>query len=840
MASLDSDSLFPELIPDPPPLPSPSVGPKASSLKPKEEPPCPPSGQLILGANKRNPMLSVYHDEGHDQFLIYHGFEIIEIVPDDPQSAAFKLMLGRFYNCGFKCRSLCETFSIDPKTLRRFGRALKSTPEEMLRILEGRRAARKITTEMGSFARMRWPGIVAYRSYGAAERLRQELQTVFGIKLSRSGLAPLLRELQSPAPVLPQAPAPEGGLPSEEPFEKRESGTQCSATEPTGEPAPVAADKPADSIPPGPAPPPQTVQGSPFFAQDPAPGSYWCEHAGVLLFARLLGAIAKVSAPPQDILAQWLAALWLDAQNIEQTKFLNWEDLELILGPGVRYPTHQRDQLRVLSADPALIHALFGFNQEQLGESVSTDFYFDPHVKHYTGEQNVLKGWGPKLRFADKVLQSDFLHTAQGAPIYFETTDNFADLRERFLGVVARARTALGWPADRVLTQVVDRGIFGDEVFERVAADPYLHLITWEKGFVAGPWEPALVSGKTVITRCRNSSTDLRSYHFEYFARPWAKNPKVCQIVVQATNPQGRIIQVSILTDDGTRALDEIVKLMFRRWLQENDFKYLNQHFGINQITSYRSVDYEKLKGQIEDREVKSGARKALDQSLKEANRDLARELLAEELAAFAHADRQKKSQELTAQWEALPAGDSAERTALQRKRKILARADARYELTRVKRRERITRGHTVLEKVRTDLAATPPTESRLDALIEARMVKLEPQTKRLMDILRITARNGFYHALQPFKKAYDNYRDDHGYFRQLTHSAGVLEVGADEILIHLFPRTQYGGGLRRIVSEVLEQLNAEKLEHPKLPGRRLRFRLAHRSELDLKVRIGH
>ena len=230
-------------------------------------------------------------------------------------------------------------------------------------------------------------------------------------------------------------------------------------------------------------------------------------------------------------------------------------------------------------------------------------------------------------------------------------------MHERFFGVVARARTALDWPADRVLAQVLDRGIFGDEVFERVVADPYLHLITWKKGFVAAPWDPALVSGKTVITRCRNSSTDLRSYHFEYSERPWAKNSKVRQIVVQATNPYGRKIQVSILTDDLKRALEEIVKLMFRRWLQENDFRHLNQHFGINQITSYRSVDYDKLKAQIEDREVKSGARKALDQSLKEANRDLSKELLAEELATLAHTRRQKKSLELTAPSAALPMG---------------------------------------------------------------------------------------------------------------------------------------------------------------------------------------
>jgi hypothetical protein len=129
-------------------------------------------------------------------------------------------------------------------------------------------------------------------------------------------------------------------------------------------------------------------------------------------------------------------------------------------------------------------------NQQWLGDAVGTDLYFDPHFKHDTGEQNRLKGWCSKIRFADKILQSDLIHTAQGAPIYFETTDNFADLRERFFDVVQRARATLGWPAERVLTMIVDRGIDSDGVFERGLADPYLKLITWEKGFVASPTLP--------------------------------------------------------------------------------------------------------------------------------------------------------------------------------------------------------------------------------------------------------------------------------------------------------------------------------------------------------------
>ena len=51
---------------------------------------------------------------------------------------------------------------------------------------------------------------------------------------------------------------------------------------------------------------------------------------------------------------------------------------------------------------------------------------------------------------------------------------------------------------------------------------------------------------------------------------------------------------------------------MFCRWVQENDFKYLDKHFGINQITSYGVVGYEQLHEQVEDRQVRSARVKAL------------------------------------------------------------------------------------------------------------------------------------------------------------------------------------------------------------------------------------
>lgn len=811
----------------------------------------PPTGQLLLGTDKRNPVFAVYEDDSGERLLVFYGFELIEIVKNDSADPAFKLLLARLYNAKVKLSALCESFQVDPKTIRRWGKALlQGDPAELVRVLEGRSACHKLTPAVENFARWRWPDLVAQRSYGAVGRLLLEIQSVFGLEISRSGLQGLIRLLKS-GPTPEQSSLAEEGPPSslpsanagaelpvqewaEVPQETRESSVKSWEE--------THADKAADSAV-QPSVQAGTLSGnnahpSPFFPKDPAPALYWCDHAGVLVFATALAAISQVSPTPQRILSQWMAALLLGAQNIEQTKYLNWEDLELILGGVVRFPTPQRDQLKALAADPGLIDELWRFNQKNLGPAVGSDFYFDPHTQHYTGEQNVLKGWCPKIRGADKVLHSDFLHTAQGAPIYFETTDNFADLRQRFCGVIGRARQALQWPADTVPTFVVDRGCYGLEFFEKVTGDPTFHLITWQKGFTAELWDPTQVMGQTTITRYRNSSTDVRLYHFEYIERPWEKNPRLRQIVVQATDDKGRTIQVAILTDDLKRAAIEIIQLMFQRWLQENDFKYLDKHFGINQITSYRSIEYEKLKGQVEDREVKSAARKALDLKLKEVTEPLKRHLLAEEQAHQAYQLRAVKGPELAAKLASESSTDTPEYKELSRQVAALKAADLRYETTRLERRKSIEQGHQEIAAIQVQIAGTKAQESRLEAMIQADMVKMEGQCKRLMDVLRITVRNLFYQALQPFKKAYDNYRDDHDYFRKLTQCPGVMEVRAQEIVIHLMPRTNYGGELRKAVIQTLDGTNALGLEHPCLPGRKLKFRLGQRSEMELKMNV--
>ena len=164
--------------------------------------------------------------------------------------------------------------------------------------------------------------------------------------------------------------------------------------------------------------------------------------------------------------------------------------------------------------------------------------------------------------------------------------------------------------------------------------------------------------------------------------------------------------------------------------------------------------------------------------------------------------------------------------------------ADKRYETTRLVRRQNIDQANQQVAQLQIQIDATRAKESRVEALIQAQMVKLDGQCKRLFDELKITARNLFDQALQPFKAAYDNYRDDPDHFRNLTQSPGILEVNAQQIIVHLMPRTAYGGELRTAVLKTLEGLNAAGLDHPCLPGRKLKFRLGQRSEMELKMNL--
>ncbi|MGH9603353.1 MAG: hypothetical protein ACRD24_13295, partial [Terriglobales bacterium] len=447
--------------------------------------------QLILPTDKRNPCFSLYLKEEENSLHVFYGLELLEVVPNDPQHSAYKLLVGRLYNAGLKVRVLEEVFQTDRKTIRLWGQALRSRdPEQLQRVLLGRETARKRTVAIEAYARQRWRQlqVEGWRNY--RQKLGQEIREIFGISLSRESLRLLLKDLKQeqspgaapgaegeqaasdttalagPATEPPPAAAAIGGSAAESGMPAANLASAMRAApcpSPSGGAAEVVAAREMEettcpTVPPAPGGGDAMGQVSPPH-WSPQPGeTYACNHAGLLWFAAALGSFPAAANPPEPLLAQWLASVLLGAMNIEQTKYLHWDDLSLLLHSVVRFPTPQRDQLKRLST-AATVDAVLRWNLAQLDRPPGSDLYLDPHTKHYTGMQAVLKGWCASIRWADKAVHSDFVHTDQGQPIYFECTDNFEDLRARFAPLIQRMRASLGWSKERVLTLVVDRGI---------------------------------------------------------------------------------------------------------------------------------------------------------------------------------------------------------------------------------------------------------------------------------------------------------------------------------------------------------------------------------------------
>jgi hypothetical protein len=163
---------------------------------------CPNSSSLlqpILGTDKRNPIFSVCRQAGSPACLhVYYGAELLEVVPEDRQHPAFKLLIARLYNAGVKGVELQRSFQVDRKTMQRWGQALQSgDAEQLVRALAGRGGHRKLTPEIRSFVRVRFPEIYQPSRAGYSQRLRTEIQRVFGVRLSGECLRPLLKGLRA-------------------------------------------------------------------------------------------------------------------------------------------------------------------------------------------------------------------------------------------------------------------------------------------------------------------------------------------------------------------------------------------------------------------------------------------------------------------------------------------------------------------------------------------------------------------------------------------------------------------------------------------------------------------
>ncbi len=77
--------------------------------------------QQILGTDKRNPVFTVHREDDTSRLHVFYGAQLLEVIPDDREHSAYKLLVARLYNFGLNRIVLSKTFNVDPKTMKRWG-----------------------------------------------------------------------------------------------------------------------------------------------------------------------------------------------------------------------------------------------------------------------------------------------------------------------------------------------------------------------------------------------------------------------------------------------------------------------------------------------------------------------------------------------------------------------------------------------------------------------------------------------------------------------------------------------------------------------------------------------
>lgn len=743
--------------------------------------------QPILGTSSKT-AFSVSLNKETGQYHVLYGLELFEVVPADHDDMRFKLMIVHLYHVGVTKKQLNDTFGIDKRTIKRWSNAIKSGKAEIItKVFAGRRAGRKLTPEVTEYIKMRFPSIYSEDKYTYSRKMRAELKRVMKVDVSSEAIRPLLKELKAQYNAEydtdddPPNSWPNESTPPQENQDKVKSAFDSMPLN-------------AETI--------DINRNQYELIQQPQ----WCSHLGLVMFSTYFLNLRNHLHDDEfgAAVCQWIGQVLLGALNIEQTKRINKQDLSYILGSDImRSPPHQQARLNAAAQQPELISKLFQWNYQQLDGDLCIDLYYDPHTKHYTGKQNVLKGWCSSLHSVGKVLHGDFIHNAEGYPLYMENTDNFDDMRDRFPRLEQTYRQLFSIPQDRELTWIIDRGIYGARFFEWIIQSPSNHVITWEKDFksdvcLANP------TGSFCSTKYRNHRDDHRIYRFDWIDEPWPKNENIRRLIVQATNPDGKVVVVSVLCDDFDRDATEVIYIIFNRWIQENGFKYLITHYGINELTTYASTDYADLRDQLEDRCMKNGAYIALESQRSEIKKKLGELLLRHELSEEKSTIRQKRIDELSV----LQVKSAKERSELGR----LKGAQKTAKRHVMKREVEIEQQKTSLRKTERQLESTEREVSRIDKVISEGAVRLNAPKKCLMDVMKLIARNIFYLLFSGFKELYNNYRDDHEWFRQLTRSPGIIEPCGDKLNCHLICNGEVPKSARIAMELFTKNLNASEL----------------------------
>lgn len=280
-------------------------------------------------------------------------------------------------------------------------------------------------------------------------------------------------------------------------------------------------------------------------------------------------------------------------------------------GPEVGTIRRRVEELATAGRADQLLDQLAGHHVQSHTEA-SGIFYVDGHVRAYHGGREVPKAHVARIRLSMPAELDTWVCDANGDGVLVWGATPGASLVGELRTVAERVRAHVG--PDAHPTICFDRGGWSPKLFKELELAGF-DILTYRKK--PAPTEPVGSFAAYVYTDGTG-----REHHYLLadrkvtIAYQGGKRRFTCRQITRLDPETGH--QTQVLTTRGDEDPSAIAHLMFSRWNQENFFRYMRAHYGLDALDTYATTDDDP------GRMVPNPARRTADRTLAEARKSLA------------------------------------------------------------------------------------------------------------------------------------------------------------------------------------------------------------------------
>ncbi|MGH8574813.1 MAG: putative transposase, partial [Gammaproteobacteria bacterium] len=258
--------------------------------------------------------------------------------------------------------------------------------------------------------------------------------------------------------------------------------------------------------------------------------------------------------------------------------------LGLDRAPEVKTMRRRMEALAALGHADQLIDALARRHLDAHSEATGI-FYVDGHVRAYHGAREVPKAHVARIRLAMGAEVDTWVCDRNGDGLLVWSAPPGASLVGELRTVVTKIRELVG--PDARPTIAFDRGGWSPTLFAELALAGF-DILTYRKG--PAPREPRSAFAAHRFTDDAGRVHDYlladRNVRISYDS---GRRRFACRQITRLDEATGHQTQVLTTRDDPDPS--SIAYAMFHRWSQENFFRYMRAHYGLDALDSYATVD---------------------------------------------------------------------------------------------------------------------------------------------------------------------------------------------------------------------------------------------------------